>query len=99
MTLKVLTANRLSDGEVVYLTPDLEWSGWLGDAAPLAGEAAWNRFRDVGEQAVAERLVVEPYLFPVEEAAGELRPLSQREWIRAKGPSVHPAFAKRAAGA
>ena len=99
MTLKVLTANRLIDGEVVYLTPNRDWSEWLSDAAPLAGEAEHIRVQNIGEEAVADRVVVAPYLVPVEDVAGELRPLSQREWIRAKGPSVHPAFGKQAVGA
>ena len=98
MSLKVLTANRLIDGEVVYLTADCSWSPWL-DASdrtqtPDGEEVLMAR----GAHAVDEREVIDPYLMPVAEVEGKLRPLSQREKIRAKGPSVRPDLGKQAIG-
>ncbi len=96
MTLKVLTANRLIDGEVVYLTADCGWSPWLNESdraetpdgvAVLVARAA---------HAVDEREVVDPYLMPVAADGGRLQPLSQRETIRAKGPSIRTDLGKQA---
>lgn len=96
MALKILTANRLIDGEVVYLTADSFWSLWLDESdraeTPDGEEVLVAR----AEHAVAEREVVDPYLMPVLDDGGRLRPLSQRETIRAKGPSVRTDLGKQA---
>jgi hypothetical protein len=98
MTLKVVTANRLGDGAVVYLAAAGAWSAWLEDAAAAEtpdGEAA---LLSHAEQAVETRLVVGPYAMAVTRDRGRLRPTSQREVIRARGPSVRPDLGKQAAG-
>ena len=93
--MKALTANRLSDGEVVF------WNagGWaerfadaqvFGDEAPaLAAEA-----RAQTEITVA----VDPYLIDVEPADGGLAPVSYRERLRALGPSNKLQHGKQAEG-
>lgn len=87
MALQMVTANRLRDGAVVYLEPDGAWSpdvnrGVTGKEA--ATEALLVRARD----AVAHQIVVDPYLIEVAADAGDVRPLSFRERIRAQGPTV-----------
>jgi hypothetical protein len=96
MTLRVITANTLRDGDVVYLRGDGSWSAWLDDAAIARDADQETRLLQLAEQAVAERLVVGPYAFKVSEEGGTPRPIGQRETLRAKGPSVHPAFGKQA---
>jgi len=50
-------------------------------------------------QATAEiPAVVEPYVIDVVEEAGAVRPVRYREAIRARGPTIHPAFGQQAAG-
>ena len=98
MPLKVVTANRLDDGEVVYLTATGAWSEWLEDGAATEtpdGEAA---LLSVAQRAVETRLVVGPYAMAVTRVQGRLRPTSQREIIRARGPSVRPDLGKQAVG-
>ncbi len=98
MTLKVVTANRLGDGEVVYLAAAGGWSAWLEDAEPAEtpdGEAA---LLSHAQNAVETRLVVGPYAMAVSREHGRLRPTSQREVIRARGPSVRPDLGKQSAG-
>ena len=88
MQHKIMTANRLTDGEVVYLTASGAWSERLSDSRASADEteeAELQRGADVG---VDSQLVVGPYLMPVALDAGGIAPLSQRERIRARGPSV-----------
>ena len=96
MTLKVVTANRLDDGDVVYLTATGEWSAWLDDSGPAETPEEEAALLESAEQAVRGRLVVDPYLMPVEHDEGRLRPLSQREIIRAAGPSVRLDLGKQA---
>ncbi len=96
MALKVVTANRLNDGDVVYLTAHGDWSAWLDDSGPAETPEHEAALLERAEQAVHERLVVDPYLMPVARDAGQLRPLSQREIIRAAGPSVRTDLGKQA---
>ncbi len=96
MSLKILTANRLREGDVVYLTADDGWSTRFADAMPLADEAAAAQLLEQAERDVAARLIVAPYLMKVADDAGRLTPLSQREAIRARGPSVRPDLGKQA---
>jgi hypothetical protein len=96
MTLKVLTANRLLDGEVVYLSAAGAWSEWLDESGLAETPEHEAELLAAAEQALAARLVVDPYLMPVAEVSGRLQPLSQREIIRAKGPSVRADLGKQA---
>jgi hypothetical protein len=82
--MKVLTANRLSDGVVVYRAQDGGWTRDFADAARLDSAAAAGAL----DQAQAQpREIVGPYLVEVE---GEVVVQRERlrEAIRAKGPTV-----------
>lgn len=93
---KIVTANRLRDGEVVYLAGDGSWSQWLDDSRTAGDAAEEDDLLARSEEAVRDRLVVGPYLMPVAKEDGTLHPLSQRERIRAKGPSVRRDLGKQA---
>lgn len=97
MSLKVITANLLREGDVVYLAGDGTWSLWLDDAEMVDGADGEARLEAAGERAVSDLLVVGPYLMDVAEEAGRPKPLGTREKIRAKGPTTHPNFGKQAA--
>jgi sulfite reductase (NADPH) hemoprotein beta-component len=96
MTAKVLTANRLIDGDVVYFTAAGAWDTRIEESriATTKDEAA--ALDAIGAQAVADQLVVAPYLIEVAEEAGGITPLRYREHIRAYGPSNRPDLAKHA---
>ena len=98
MTLKAITANRLQDGEVVYLAPEGAWSERLQAAQLLDSPDQETAYLGVAQQSVLARLVVEPYSIPVDRSGTIVVALSQRERIRAQGPTVHPAFGKRSHG-
>ena len=83
--LKVISANRLDSGAVVWFGPDGGWEHRIGAAALFStGEAAAALQR---AQAAAVG-VVEPYLVDVALAEGVPMPLRPREQIRSRGPSV-----------
>ena len=84
--LVVVTARWLADGAPVYLTPAGAWSRSLQEARTLTtteGEA------EAAERAKSEqRLVADPYTFPVAVRGGEIDALSTRERIRSTGPTT-----------
>jgi len=93
MTLKVVTANRLRDGAIVYRTASGAWSENLSEAAGADSEADERRLLADAVADVAARRVVAPYAFEVTRAAEGPQAISQRERIRAHGPSVRPDLA------
>jgi hypothetical protein len=87
MTQRIITANRLIDGAVVYLAADGGWTTTMADGRVAEDDAAATLMA-VAERAVAGRLVVAPYLIDVVAEDGTVRPVRYREVIRATGPSV-----------
>ena len=96
MTLQVVTANRLRDGDVVYLARERRWTQWLDEASVAKTEEEAEALLKVGETAEKAREVVSVYLMKVEQVEGKLKPLSARERIRAKGPTTRRDLGKQA---
>ena len=94
----VITANRLTDGVVVFQTADQTWSDDFNRAAvkadPQATAAALARAK-LDEES---NLVVDAYAVPVEERNGHFAPKALREAIRAAGPTNRRDLGKQAAG-
>tara|TARA_R110002072_G_scaffold11775_1_gene52559 strand:- start:717 stop:1028 length:312 start_codon:yes stop_codon:yes gene_type:complete len=95
MTQQVISANRLSDGIVVYLTADNSWSELISGSVIALDEVTANAMLAEATQAVRDRVIVDPYLIDVAEVDGEVRPVKYREFIRATGPSVRPDLSKQ----
>jgi Protein of unknown function (DUF2849) len=87
MALQMLTANRLTDGTVVFRAADGRWVEQVAEGH-VVEEAAAPALLKEGEAAVARAEVVGPYLIDVALADGRPVPLRYRERIRADGPSV-----------
>ena len=92
----ILTANRLDDGAVVYLTRAGGWSEWLEDGEVADSEARALELLTLGAARVGAHQVVDPYLIAVRRDGYGVEPLGQREIIRAKGPSVRLDLGKQA---
>ena len=92
---QVLTANRLTRGEVVYWNGTQGWVLGLADAEILADDAAEGALKGAAEY-VRKREVVNPYLFDVRVERGVPKPVKMREMIRAAGPSVRRDLGKQA---
>ena len=98
MTASVMTANRLADGEVVFLAA----RGWVEeiDRATLATTEEQVKALDaLGRQAMAVNEVVDAYLVEVVQEGGRIRPLKLREYLRTLGPSVRTDLGKQARNA
>jgi hypothetical protein len=94
---QAMTANRLRDGQVVYLCEDDSWSEHIEHSIVADTEDLAKTLQELGARAAAQHAVVDPYLFPVSIENGRIRPLSRREEIRAAGPSVRPDLGYQAA--
>ena len=97
MVSQIVTANRLRDGAVVYLTEHGAWSERVADGRLVEDDTAAESLLGTAQASVDARLVVEPYLIDVSREADGVRPLRYREAIRAFGPSTHPEFGRPAA--
>lgn len=86
-TLQILTANRLADGAVVYLTAAGTWSTELRRGVVAREERAASALLARGQKDAESAVVVGPYLIAVTEEAEGPRAVSLRERIRAAGPS------------
>ena len=93
--LKVVTANRLADGEVVFWGEG-RWVERFPDADlfedPLEADAVLTVAR--GQPTV----IVEPYLIDVRLDGEQPVPVAFRERVRALGPTIHPDMGKQTEG-
>jgi hypothetical protein len=85
---KVISANRLTDGIVVYAGRDGSWSEQLSQAKIFASKAEAEAGLLVAQNDAKRNLVVEPVVVEVTEDAGGLRAVTLREIIRARGPMI-----------
>ena len=97
-TGQVMTANRLKDGDVVFLTRAGGWSEKIDEATlalePLDVAALEAR----ANEAVQDNVVTGQYLFGATRIDGKIRADHIRERIRTLGPSVRLDLGKQADG-
>ena len=87
-TPKVVTANDLMSGDVIYLAQDGSWVRSHRDAALLSDEAeAGARLFEAETQ---PHIAVGAYLADADDSATGPVPSHFREAFRAKGPSNYP---------
>jgi hypothetical protein len=84
----ILTANRLSDGVVVFLDFEGAWSESIAEAVLARSPDEARALQDRGTYDAARNVIVEPYLVEVRETAGGVMPVRYRERVRAGGPSI-----------
>lgn len=85
---KVITANRLTDGAVVWLTQGDAWGTDLVRARVLTDADGVAAALVTARAAAARQEVVEPYAVDVAIETTGPRPLKMRERVRADGPTV-----------
>ena len=95
--MKILTANRLTDGECLWWGNGA-WNETI-EGADLAGDKeAEARLEAIGKQAFDANFVLDVAMIDVEVTDGAIRPLRLRERIRAAGPTVRNDLGKQARG-
>lgn len=92
---QMITANRLRDGEVVWWKTG-KWVERIeqGTVYPHPKEA--NVALAAALKFVDDNTMVNPYLFEVRVDGGKIVPASERELIRAAGPTVRDDLGKQA---
>ena len=95
--LQAITANRLREGDVVYLTGTGSWSTHLNESRASTDKSVIEALLVQAQADVAARKVVGPYALEVVEVDGILQPLSTREIIRAAGPTVRADYRETSA--
>lgn len=94
-TKKVVTANRLIDGLVVFVGPGPDWVTEIDRAVVLEDGRALDAALEFGADEVLARKILDPYAIDVTVADGSAVPTRLRERIRAIGPSVDYGEAER----
>jgi len=95
---QVVSANRLTDGVVVFLAPGGAWAERLAGAAVFTDKPALENGLAQARDAAARNLVVDIAAVDVETTPRGLLPKHIRDRIRAAGPTVHLDHGKQAAG-
>jgi len=96
---KILTANRLDNGAVVYFSRGRQWTLSLDENTLSTQTESDVALTAEGEAALADRIIVEPYLIPVEIENGVPIAQSKREQIRAVGPSITSDYSQNSSAA
>jgi sulfite reductase (NADPH) hemoprotein beta-component len=94
--MQIVTANRLTDGRVVFRDRDGRWVSAIAGAAVLDAAAAKVAV-EASQADVAARLIVEPYAIDVVQGPAGIAPKTMREQIRAGGPTSGSEVADTAA--
>jgi hypothetical protein len=93
---KVISANRLADGAVVFLGPQDQWVEFLPQAETFDTEAALATGLDRAKAAEAHNLVLDIAALEVAGTGPHLAATHLREVIRSAGPTVRRDHGKQA---
>jgi hypothetical protein len=94
--MKVAAANRLTDGEAVWLSRNGVWTDTLQAAEVANDKQAEAEVERIAKAAVAANEVVDLELIDVEVVDGLIVPVRLRERIKAAGPTIRPDLGKQA---
>ncbi|MEM7569421.1 MAG: DUF2849 domain-containing protein [Pseudomonadota bacterium] len=88
-TGKILTANLLLTGDVVFYTDAGDWSVRADEAKFAVRQAEITALEEADKAAVAANTVVSTEIIEAQKTAQGVWPTRNREQIRAKGPTTH----------
>jgi sulfite reductase (NADPH) hemoprotein beta-component len=94
----MITANRLSDGIVVFLSAEGGWTEDFHAGAVLGDAEAKAAALAASAASAAANEVIDPYWIDLEPRGGRLVPKALREAIRASGPTTRRDLGKQAQG-
>ena len=95
---QVMTANRLRDGDAVFLTRSGIWSEKIDDAALVQEPQATAALEARADDDVKANHITGQYLIDAERIDGRIRATHMRERIRTLGPTVRLDLGKQAEG-
>lgn len=94
--MKILTANRLTDGEAVWYAADGSWAETISAAELVGDKDGEARLEAIGKTAYENDEVVDVNLIDVSVVGGAIVPQRLRERIRAAGPTNRLDLGKQA---
>lgn len=94
--MKILTANRLTDGEAVWFSTGHNWAETIDHSEVAHDKAGEEKLDAIGKAAFLDNRVLDVELIDVEFVDGAIRPLRLRERIRANGPTNRNDLGKQA---
>ena len=86
--MKVITANRLRDGRVVFLSSKGAWVLPIAQAEVFGDKDALEEALASAQHSIADNRIVDPYDVDVRVENGIPVPLRLRERIRTHGPTT-----------
>ena len=86
--MRMIIANRLTDGLVVFYKQAGDWTVDIADGLVIGGDADESRLLETAKADEDRCIVVDPNLIDVSVDGGSPRPTAIREAIRAFGPTV-----------
>lgn len=95
---KILTANDLKSGQVVFLAEDGTWTPLAKEARVALDSEGEAQLAEIAKRAEAENLVTLVEVIPAEIRDGKVWPSRNREQIRASGPTVRQDLGYQAEG-
>ncbi len=93
--MKILTANRLTDGIAVWYA-DGGWAETVTKADLAHDKAAEDRLEAIGVRALSDNEVIDVNLIDAEVVDDAVEPVRLREKIRAAGPTIRGDIGKQA---
>lgn len=93
---KVITANMLAGGNVVYLAAGGSWDKQLANARIIENDDELARLNNVAQDALINGIIVGPYAMDAAVSTSGPQPLSKREQIRASGPTIQADYSEQA---
>ena len=94
--MKVLTANKLTNGEAVWLAADHSWAKTIHAAEIALDTGTEEKLTRAGKAAFLKNEVVDVNLIDVSLVNGRVEPQRLRERIRAAGPTNRLDLGKQA---
>jgi hypothetical protein len=86
--LKIISANRLTDGLVVYLISEGVWTADISQAKGFVSDNEVDSALQIAKADEKRNLMLDPFAVEVEAIDNGYEPLSRRNSIRAKGPTI-----------
>lgn len=96
MSIKILTANDLHSGGVIFATSEGNWSSFITQAQLSSDSQTEETLVSMGNQSVEAQTIVDPFLIDINIINGVPVPKRYREQLRVSGPSVRTDFSKPA---
>lgn len=93
---KVVIANRLTDGRVVFLAAGERWVADIDQAQIAEAQVDADALLEIGLKLQAKQQVIDTDLIDVAVTDGVVKPTRPREAIRASGPTTRPDLGKQA---